>query len=377
MWIEEKILNEVTNRILSEVHSGDTFARVGDERFVVLCENSENETQVLQLAEKFKKKLKMLFTFGQQKLFLSCNIGICHRFNTNDTVTDLLRDAEVALYEAKKLGKNNIILFNSAIKKRMEGELMLATQLQLAIDSKRLYYKLQPIVAFDKSAIIGAEILLRWKLNNKEIPPATFIPIAERSGAIYEIGYWIFEQGCNIVAEWQKKLKKAKVPYISINISMQQLEDAAFYENVRQIIAKSRANPSNIVLEVTESTLMEHEEAGKLVYSLRELGFRIAIDDFGTGYSSLKQLSAMPVDILKVDKCFIDNISKSKLSYELMKKIVQMAHLFKTKVIIEGLEETEQYKLLAKMKPDAYQGFLSSPPLSPDDFVKQFLFKNS
>ncbi|HFL3388566.1 TPA: EAL domain-containing protein [Legionella pneumophila] len=377
MWIEEKFLNEVGSRILSEIHFGDTLARVGDERFVVLCENNEDEALVLQLAEKIKDKLRMVFTFDQQKFFLSCTIGICHRLNKNDTVIDILRDAEVALYEAKRLGKNNIILFNSAIKKKVEDELMLATQLELAIDTKQLYFELQPIVTFNKSFLIGAEILLRWKLNNKEIPPSMFIPIAERSGAIYQIGYWVLEQGCNIVAEWQKKLKKGKVPYISINISMKQLEDAAFYEKVRKIIAKTKANPYNIVLEVTESALMEHEQAREVLYSLRKFGFRMAIDDFGTGYSSLKQLSAMPIDILKVDKYFIDNISKNKLSYSLVKKIVQMAHIFKTKIIIEGLERTEQYKLLAKIKPDAYQGFLFSPSVLQDDFEKQYLFKNS
>src|SRR5690606_25335392 len=136
---EEKFLNEVGSRILSEIHFGDTLARVGDERFVVLCENNENEALVLQLAEKIKDKLRMVFTFDQQKFFLSCTIGICHRLNKNDTVIDILRDAEVALYEAKRLGKNNIILFNSAIKKKVEDELMLATQLELAIDTKQLY----------------------------------------------------------------------------------------------------------------------------------------------------------------------------------------------------------------------------------------------
>ncbi len=370
--IGDMLLNEVVNRMLSVMHSGDTIARFGDERFVVLCEKNKDEDEVLKLAEKFKTTLKMLFSLNQHKFFLSCNIGICHRLQKNDSVSDLLRDAEVALYEAKQLGRNNITLFNATINAKMKEELMLTTQLHLAIDTKELYFELQPIVGLSKFSLIGAEILLRWKLNNKKIPPSTFIPIAERSGAIYEIGYWVFEQGCNIVAEWQKKLKKTKIPYISINISMKQLEDIQFYEKIRQICAKTEAKPYNIVLEVTESALMAHEEARNVIYSLKELGFRIAIDDFGTGYSSLKQLSSMPVDILKVDKCFIDNISTSKLSYDLVNKIVQMAHLFKTQVIIEGVETTEQFKVLKEVKPDGYQGFLFSSAVLPNDLEKQF-----
>lgn len=372
MRIEKKLLNEVANRLLSVMHGGDTLARVGDEQFIVLCENSKNETEVLKLAENFKKTLKVLFNIEHLALSLSCNIGICHRLSKKDTVTDLLRDAEVALYEAKHLGRNNIILFNEAINKQMEKELMLATQLQLAIEKKQLYFRLQPIVTFNKSSLIGAEILMRWKLKNKEISPTTFIPIAERSGAIFEIGYWILEQGCKIVANWQKRFNKAKVPYISINISVKQLEDVRFYDKAEEIIIKTGTNPYNVVLEVTESTLMENEEAKNLLHKLKERGFRIAIDDFGTGYSSLSQLSLMPIDILKVDKCFIDNISKNKTSYHLVKHIVQMAHLFNTKVIIEGLERTEQYNLLAKIKPDGYQGFLFSPAVLPKDFESHF-----
>ncbi|HGJ5227473.1 TPA: EAL domain-containing protein [Legionella pneumophila subsp. fraseri] len=367
----ELLITEMANRILKQLRSGDTLARFGEDRFVILCEHIKSQDEILDLSDSIINTFKHFITIKKQKIFMALNIGIC--FKTNEiSATNLLRNAEFALYESKQSGKNKKVLFNDAIYKQLKNELALTTELQLAVQNKALSFKIQPIVFDGKERIIGGELLIRWIYKGKSIPPDLFIPIAERSGVMHEIGYWILEQGCLIQSQWQRYTHSTQTPYVSINLSSKQLEDSLFCQSVKKILRRTSANPKCIILEITESTLMEYPQTKGVIKLLMEMGFQFAIDDFGTGYSSLKQLVSVPINILKIDKCFVDNIIVHNQSLLLLKYIIKMAHLFNSKVIIEGIELKKQLELLRIHKPDGYQGYLFYKPLSILEFNSKF-----
>ncbi|KGP62711.1 hypothetical protein EP47_13470 [Legionella norrlandica] len=368
--ISELLIAEIANRIFKQNRPGDTISRFGEDRFVVLCENIQSKKDILNLSDAIINAFKCNMTIKRQKFFMNINIGIC--IKTNEvSATNLLRNAEIALYESKQIGKNQKALFNQSIDKHLKNELMLTTQLQLAIQKKELSFNVQPIV-IGGEGLLGIELLVRWLYKGKPVPPDIFIPIAEHSGAIHDIGYWILEQGCLIQSQWQLDSQSIQTPYVSINLSSKQLEDANFCQNVKNILMKTSANPSRLVLEITESTLMEYTQTKGVLKLLKEMGIQFAIDDFGTGYSSLKQLVNVPINILKVDKCFVDNIILNNQSLLLLKYIIKMAHLFNSKVIIEGIEFEKQLDLLRNFEPDGYQGYLFYEPLTLSEFNTKF-----
>lgn len=369
--MSDKLLVAASERLLKLIHSDDTLARFDGEHFVLLCENIAHISELLQLAEQIVKAFDDIFIFENKKMFMTPHIGI--RINTGQTeeMNDLLKDAEIALYKAKKSDKNHVVIFDNQIVQNIEEESSLSAQLKFAIQEHQFSFMIQPI--FNRDTIVGAELLMRWKWADKSISPEKFIPIIERSYDIFTIGYWIFEQGFLIQTDWREQLNSDVTPYISINLSKRQLEDVAFYKNVKSLLNKTGADANYIILEFTEATLNEYEQSHDILLALKSLGFKIAIDDFGTGYSSIKKLKSLPIDIIKIDKCFVDKITRDETDFALLKNLINMSHLLNAKVVIKGIEKKEQYNILKNTSADEFQGFLFSNPISIIQFNENYL----
>ncbi|HQT46786.1 MAG: diguanylate cyclase, partial [Acidocella sp. 20-63-7] len=251
----------------------------------------------------------------------------------------------------------------------LAGNVEIINLLPGAIERNEFSARFQPIVDANNGKILGAELLLRWHSPAGEIPPDVFIPLAEMSGDILSIGAWVFRQGCLAEVRWRERWGD-DAPYVSINVSTKQLSDAHLMDDFTAILEQTSANPSCILLEVTETSLMTDVEANlRVLHRLVEIGFRIAIDDFGTGYSSLAQLAKMPVDVLKIDRAFVDNIETKKEDLMVTRAVIGLARDFGLKVIAEGVETSGQQSILKINGCDSLQGYLFSIPIEESHFM--------
>jgi EAL domain-containing protein (putative c-di-GMP-specific phosphodiesterase class I) len=284
----------------------------------------------------------------------------------------LMKNADSAMYKAKKLGKNRFALYDPEIYLKLERKTSIERILRKAIEKNEFSINYQPQYDAMKNEIFGFEALLR--LNSKKlgfISPAEFIPIAEESGYITQIGLWVLKEACIQSVKWINEGYKFKS--MSVNISSVDLQRHDFIENVAKIIQSTGVNPSIIELEITETVLMQSlESSTNSLNQLIDMGVRIALDDFGTGYSSLNYLRKIPISTLKIDKSFIDNIASCKKEESLINDIIQMAHTMELKIVAEGVETKEQFLILKDKKCDYIQGYYFSKPLPTAEVEKLF-----
>jgi diguanylate cyclase (GGDEF)-like protein len=368
----DELLRTVADRLSGVVREGDTAARLAGDEFVVLVEGSTLDAGPELVAERLLEVLRqpcdMTATIGRQ-LSLTASIGVCS--GLRDTAEELLRDADLALYEAKTSGRNRYAMFESSMQVTMQDRLTLEMDLAEALDQEELFLLYQPTFDLRSEEIVGVEALLRWAHPTRgTIPPDEFIPIAERSGLILPIGRWVLHQACRQAAIWQGQGHGLG---IAVNVSARQLESDELIDDVRDTLEASGLEPSSLTLEVTETTLMHDTQAtaGRL-HALKDLGVRIAIDDFGTGYSSLAYLRQFPADSLKIDRSFISEIASSKESTALIHTLVQLGRTLHIETLAEGIEDRAQLQTLQRELCDQGQGFLFSRPLSPDS-LEEFL----
>ena len=244
--------------------------------------------------------------------------------------------------------------------------------LRTAIEYQELSLRFQPIVSANSSHIVGAELLLRWKPPTGEISPAVFIPIAEMTGSIMAIGTWVFRQACRVEAEWRQRWG-AQAPYVSVNLSARQLNQETLTADFTAILAETGANPANLLLEITETSLMADVETNlRVLRRLADLGLRVAVDDFGTGYSSLAQLTRLPVDVLKIDRAFVDGIDKSQENRAVIRAIIGLGRALDLKLVAEGVENGTQLRELRVLGCHFIQGYYFYRPLEENTFVETF-----
>jgi diguanylate cyclase (GGDEF)-like protein len=368
----DELLRTVADRLSGVVREGDTAARLAGDEFVVLVEGSTLDAGPELVAERLLEVLRqpcdMTATIGRQ-LSLTASIGVCS--GPRDTAEELLRYADLALYEAKTSGRNRYAMFESSMQVTMQDRLTLEMDLAEALDQEELFLLYQPTFDLRSEEIVGVEALLRWAHPTRgTIPPDEFIPIAERSGLILPIGRWVLHQACRQAAIWQGQGHGLG---IAVNVSARQLESDELIDDVRDTLEASGLEPSSLTLEVTETTLMRDTQAtaGRL-HALKELGVRIAIDDFGTGHSSLAYLRQFPADSLKIDRSFISEIASSKESTALIHTLIQLGRTLHIETLAEGIEDRAQLQTLQRELCDQGQGFLFSHPLSPDS-LEEFL----
>ncbi len=359
----DELLRIIATRLAGVVREGDTAARLGGDEFVVLVEGSVLDAGPELVAERVLEVLRRPYDMNKEigrQLAITASIGVAS--GLRGSADELLRDADVALYEAKAAGKNCYTLFESEMKTAVQDRLTLEMDLAEALERHELFLLYQPTFDLQTENVIGVEALIRWHHPTREVmQPIEFIPLAEESGLIVPIGRWVLEEACRQAATWHRQGHRIGV---SVNVSGRQLDRDELIDDVRRALEQSGLDPASLTLEITETTLMRDAEAtAQRLRELKQLGVRIAIDDFGTGYSSLAYLRQFPVDALKIDRSFIGGIAASDESAALIHTLVQLGKTLQIETLAEGIEEQVQLKTLQREHCDHGQGFLFSRPL--------------
>jgi diguanylate cyclase (GGDEF)-like protein/PAS domain S-box-containing protein len=339
-------------------------ARIGGDEFAVLLTHIDRDTDAAAVANRILKRVSEPFHFEGRRIFVAASIGIA--FNDSGvTPEDLLRNADTAMYAAKTRGKARYEFFDKEMRERAISRFEIETGLRKALDVGQLILHYQPVVRLSDGQIRGFEALVRW--NHPErgmIPPGQFIPIAEESDLIVQIGRWVLRESCQQMAEWQRVLAPPAPLTMHVNVSSRQLSDPRLIEDVSGALAESGLNPNCLALEMTESSIMGNTTQTLNIFNqLRAMNVRLEIDDFGTGYSSLSYLQRLPFRALKIDRSFIRDLSTDGGSVDIIRAVLELARSLKMEVIVEGVETEDQLCKLHELGPDYLQGFLISKPV--------------
>jgi diguanylate cyclase (GGDEF)-like protein/PAS domain S-box-containing protein len=368
------VLKEVANRLHQCIKQQDLVSRMGGDEFTIALSDQKNPDSAANIAikvgERILHSLQQPFFIEQKELFLTASLGIAIFPDDGKTVTELLKNSDMAMYHAKDDGRNNLQFFDEQMNKKAVELLEMENDLRYAIDRGELELYYQPQYATTDCAMQGVEALLRWHHKTKGmIPPNYFIPIIEDTGLIIPIGEWVLRQACSDMAKWQKD--GISVNRIAVNVSAHQFKQPGFIDLIKEIITESAINPNQLELELTESILIDNvEHTLDVLTRLRTMGVRMAIDDFGTGYSSLNYLKQFPVDTLKIDQSFIRNLPDNKDDAQITRTIISMAHNLGLGVIAEGVETKEQLEFLQQVQCEEVQGYYFSRPIPDNALVK-------
>ena len=375
--VGDLLLKEVANRIKQYCRLAHVVARLGGDEFIVVSKEFNDSSainDIKEFAEKLLIKLKEPYILDNHHLYISASIGVSKIENTKIDGQSFLKEADIAMYEAKALGRDGVILFNRALANRVERKLLIEQSLHLALQEDNIEIYFQPQMDRNKK-LIGCEVLSRWEDPELGVVcPNEFIPVAESTGVIIELGEYVLERSLKTFEEWLNK--GVDIKQFSINISVRQLFYMGFVERVDQLMKQylKEQDRHKIVFEITESVLAEDiDKVIKILSELKAIGISLSMDDFGTGYSSLNYLRTLNVDELKIDKTFIDHFNESSTDQVMVTTIISIAQNFGLKVVIEGVETQEQFDLLAIYECFAYQGFYFSKPLSQKEFEKHYL----
>ncbi|WP_367320426.1 putative bifunctional diguanylate cyclase/phosphodiesterase [Streptomyces sp. HUAS ZL42] len=362
--VGDELLITVGQRLLGAARRNDTVARMGGDEFAILAEDLR-DTSATSYAQRFLDRFKDPFVLsGHRTVFVTASIGVI-AITEPATPNDVLRDADIALYEAKDLGRNRVVLFEPAMSRAQQDHARIAQDLRHALTSNELELHYQPVVDLTTTEITGVEALLRWQQPGRpETPPEVFVPIAEETGLIVPIGTWALREACRQGQRWHGILPGHRAIGVAVNVSGRQLKDHRFPNTVRQVLAETGFPATSLVLEITESTLIaDAETASERMRTLRELGVRISIDDFGTGYSSLAYLRDLPVDIVKIDQSFVLR-GGADVSNSLIQAILDLGHALGLDVVAEGIETPDQAERLRVLGCPHGQGFYFCRPMS-------------
>ncbi len=377
----DKLLRAVAQRVKTCLRSEDTIARLGGDEFALLLQNIQNVEQAQDVAERIRQELSLPFHLDGSELFISTSIGIAMSSNANSWLDDLaisseasswlddiLRNADIAMYQAKALGRANYKVFNRIMHVQVSQRLQLETDIQQAVAEGEFIVHYQPIVDLKTFSVIGLEALVRWQHPSKGlVAPFDFIPLAEETGLIVPIGWLVMRAACHQMQLWQRQFPRNSPLTISVNVSSKQFSQPNLIDQIQQILLETELSPSALKLEITESVLIENtvSVAAKLT-QLQAMGIQISMDDFGTGYSSLNYLHSLPIDTLKIDRSFISNIGTDSKKIELIRTIVALAWNLGMNVVAEGIETPQQMDLLKMLECEYGQGYLFSKPLDSE-----------
>jgi diguanylate cyclase (GGDEF)-like protein len=364
--VGDELLKTVAARLSSIVREVDTAARLGADEFLVLMEGSSLKAGPELVAERLLEVLRLPYEVNasnSRRISITASIGIA--YGQRDSAEELLRDAGVALNEAKTSGRNRYVLFESSMHTAVQDRVTLEMDLAGAVDRRELFLLYQPMFDLRSEQPIGVEALLRWRHPTRGVLlPAEFIPIAEESGLIVPIGRWVLREACRQLSAWHRKGHEVA---LSVNVSARQLDSEGLLEEVRGALRASNIAPGALTLEVTETTIMRDAHAtARRLERLKQLGVGIAVDDFGTGYSSLAYLRQFPVDALKIDRSFVGGITQSSESAALTHTLVQLGKALGLRTLAEGIENEAQLRALQREGCDFGQGYLFAHPLEVD-----------
>jgi diguanylate cyclase (GGDEF)-like protein/PAS domain S-box-containing protein len=367
----DELLVAVAARLRSCVRPGDTLARLAGDEFAILLDDLDDERAAVAVAKRVGARLEAPFEIDEMEIAVRASIGISLGQTPDARPEDLMRDADVAMYEAKAGGKGGFQVFEPHMRHAVVTRMELKADLRHALERGELQVHYQPYIKLEDETIAGAEALLRWEHAERGlIPPLDFIPLAEEMGLIVPIGRWVLRAACARAVDWGRRFPELGPLTLSVNVSARQLQDRSFVGEVAEILSEHGLSPERVVLELTESSLVEDpDHAVRRLEELRELGIRLAIDDFGTGYSSLGYLQRYPIEILKVHRAFVAELGRHPEEPALAKAILQLAQHLSMQTIAEGVEDGTQVDALRALGCGYAQGFHFSPPLTADEFV--------
>ncbi len=365
--IGDHLLKVVGRRLEASLRPGDMVARLGGDEFAVILDHLKHVNDATQAAERIHKELAQPYNLNDHEVFASASIGIALSLTPNDQPEDLLRNADTAMYRAKERGRGGFELFDKGMRARVVALLQLETDLRRAIERDEFMVDYQPIISLASWQITGLEALLRWEHPQQGfISPLEFIPVAEDTGLILQIGQWVLFEACSQLRAWQQEFPSTPPLFISVNLSGKQFLQPTLIEDIKQILAETGVEASSLKIEITESAIIENiESATAMLKQLKQLGIKVSLDDFGTGYSSLSYLHRFPIDTLKIDRSFITRMNLPKNS-EIVRTIVTLASNLGMDVIAEGVETGEQIIQLTGMNCEYVQGFLLSKPMDAE-----------
>ncbi len=365
----DRILVQVANRLRSVFREIDTVARFGGDEFVAVISDIRDIKDIISVAEKVLRLFDTPFDADGEDVYLSASIGIALYPDNGKNPSTLIKNADIAMYKAKEEGKNSFAFFSEEMNREAEEILTLKTKLHRALDREEFVLYYQPIYRLATGEIVGLEALLRWRdPQTGLVPPQRFIPLLEELGFIKDVGRWVMEKAFLKSKEWERF-----GVYVSVNVSPRQFIDRRFVDKVIDVLKDTDANPFNLVLEITETSLMyDPEESASRLKKLKTLGFRFAVDDFGTGYSSLAYLKRLPIDVIKIDMTFTQGIIHNKVDRAIVSSIVTLARSLNLETLAEGVETKSQKEVMEDLGCDLVQGFYFGRPV-PEEEAEELL----
>jgi diguanylate cyclase (GGDEF)-like protein/PAS domain S-box-containing protein len=368
----DKVLIAVAGRLKAAIRPGDTVARLGGDEFALLLESGEMPEAAEVVACRIAAELVEPIQVGTEVIFVRASVGIALGQLPVDEPDGLLRDADLAMYLAKRNGKGRFEMFHPGMHEEAVRRIETSAELRRGIEDRQFEVFYQPIIDVRTTNVVGAEALVRWHHPTRGlVGPAEFIPIAESTGLIVPLGKWVLSEACGQAESWRTSGITDERFHISVNLSARQLQDPAILDDVGAAIRDSGLPPALVVLEVTESVIMHDlPTALSRLYALKDLGLQLAVDDFGTGYSSLSYLRNFPMDIVKIDKSFVDRITLDPEGAAMVRSVIDLSSALGLATIAEGVEYPEQFGLLHELGCDSVQGYMFAKPMPSEEFAE-------
>lgn len=362
--VGDQLLVGIARRLETCLRPGDTVSRLGGDEFAISLRNITDVTHAVDMAEHIRMELAQPFNLNGQEVFITASAGIAHSSIGYHKAEEMLRDADTAAYRAKQRGTAKHEVFDKTMHTNTLSLLQMETDLRRAVERREFVLHYQPIVALESGKLRGFEALVRWEHPEKGmVSPAIFIPIAEETGLIVQIGQWVLEEACRQLRRWQEHYPNSQVMQMSVNLSGKQFVQPNLIGNIRDVLRRTGVDPSNLKLELTESVVMDNVDVAiSTLRQIRGIGVDLSVDDFGTGYSSLSYLHKFPLTTLKIDRSFVMDMKKDE-NKEIVRTIVMLAHTLGMDVIAEGIETQDQMLQLRSLHTKYGQGYYFSKPL--------------
>jgi len=363
--VGDELLVELARRLTHFLRPGDTVARLGGDEFAVLLNDVHGASDATRVAERIQELIREKIVIGGREVFTCASIGVALSSPGYKRPEEILRDADTAMYRAKAAGRGCYQVFDQTMHRNAVALLKLETELRRAVELKQFVMHYQPIVSLEKGRIVGFEGLVRWKHPERGLVNAErFIAVAEETGLIVPLGWWVMRQACRHAREWQQLLPSQPPLYVSVNVSGKVVMQPDMFDRVTAILEETGLPPTSLRLEITENVIMDHGDiALAKLAQFHDLGVQFSVDDFGTGYSSLSYLQRFSYDTLKIDRSFISGMESKGDGSAIVQTIVALANMLKINVVAEGVETSVQLRRLREMGCSHAQGFWFSRPV--------------
>lgn len=367
----DEMLVEISNRLRKVVSRRDLVCRLGGDEFLIILNQIDSEQEISSVTDRILATVRKSLDLRDRKIDPSCSLGVARYPDNGISTTELMRNADLALYASKDQGKDRVVFFSSDLANTASERVELERKLKRAINSNLLSFHVQPKICLNTWKVVSVEVLMRWEDDvDGMIPPDKFIPVAEETGLILPLGEWLLDSVFSSMAEYRKNISEAGIQSFAINLSARQFYDKNLLNIMNSKLDKHQVDAQMIEFELTESSLIENIDSTiSVMHSFKDAGCKISIDDFGTGYSSLSYLKQLPIDVLKIDRSFISDIPQDENDMEISSAIIAMAHKLGISVIAEGTETPEQIAFLKEQHCEFAQGYLISKPIPLEELL--------